>query len=613
MTFFSGERLVSTHRVASQQIASKTAQFFCRALGALSFPRACVVLAVLCCVCMVLAVNAPANLSPMAQYNQAKESMQKLEKKDGPVLREPWLNLAQRLYKLHNKEQQWNQRAAALFLSAKCLDTVARASFRSADSENAVSRYLELASKHPKHVLADDALFQAALLMLEQQKKREEAEKLFQRIVKDYPQADHAPEAKKQLALLQGEQKTSVSIKSLVGTKDIEPSSPKTDISPKGQGAKIEKASWSQNGALVRLELLFSKPVQWELRSLSPSSKQTPRLIIELFETSVGADVSSGGKVKVGALQRVLFDQGRRGHSKVLLDFSQLQAYSAHVEQSGHKLVVLAAARRKDLPGGLSPGMSVRSPNMTAVAAESGGQHLVATRHLASQLGLGVKRIVVDAGHGGKDPGTNHNGILERVFTLKLSKKIGSLLKAKGYEVVYTRTDDTGLSLSQRASIANDGGDLLLSLHVNAAPNPAISGFETYYLDVPSSSEAVSLAGFENALSNRRTGDMEQLLSKLMLHARRGESRDLAREVQKVTLQHLKKKGFTIKDGGVKSAPFLVLMESKMPGILIEAGYCTNKADAKKLASEPFVQAMAEGIAEGVLSYVESLKNIARR
>ena len=556
---------------------------------------------------------AQAARNPQAEYAQAKKHMQSLPGTGSAVQREPWITLSQRFYTLYMQEKQWKQRVAALYNAAQCMDTVARASYTQGDRKKALALYLELDKKFPGHVLADDALYQAAMLELERKGSRVAAKKHLERITQRYAKADHATKAREQLALLRRQDGQSVSMASVM-TNTPSGSAVQKKTGEAKNFNQISKVTWTADKQLARVAIHMDSQTQWELRSsiAEPGSK-TVRLVVELFEARLGPNVPAGKRVDCGVLNRVRFEQSKKGNSKILLDCVNAQSYSAHTEENGRKLVIQATSNRKALPGGLSPGMSVRSSGLASAVGNRKEQRLIATRHMASQLGLGVKTIVIDAGHGGKDPGTHHNGILERSFTLNLSQKVGEILKARGYAVQYTRTGNTTLGLLQRATIANASGDLFVSIHVNAAPNPAISGFETYYLDIPSSAEAVSLAAFENALSNRRTGDMEQLVSKLMLHARRGESRDLAKDVQKATLARLRKQGFAMKDSGVKSTPFMVLMESTMPGILIEAGYCTNKADAKQMAKAEFTKAMAQGIAEGVLAYVDSLKSVARR
>ena len=174
--------------------------------------------------------------------------------------------------------------------------------------------------------------------------------------------------------------------------------------------------------------------------------------------------------------------------------------------------------------------------------------------------------------------------------------------------IFFTRDKDGRLSLGERVRFANAvKGDLFISIHVNANRNSKISGFETYFLNFASSNSAARVAAVENAVGDRNLGSLEGILADIVLGARTQESRHLANNVQRHTLRNLKREKFVTKDGGVRSAPFFVLMGSGMPGVLIELGYCTNPGEAKRLKRNDYLNALAVGIANGIASYAEQL------
>ena len=227
---------------------------------------------------------------------------------------------------------------------------------------------------------------------------------------------------------------------------------------------------------------------------------------------------------------------------------------------------------------------------------------------LAAQLGLSVRTIIIDPGHGGRDPGTMHNGVVEQDVNLDVAKRLKTILEKLGYKVHLTRTGNTWISLSERVSFSRrKKGDLFVSIHVNAAENTSISGLETYILDFARSSSVSRLAMVENADSGR-LGDMDKILTEILTGARTTESRRLADRIQRNTLSHLKKNGVTVRDGGVKGAPFFVLVGSSMPSVLVEIGYCTNKTEATRLKSSKHRQRIAQGMANGIHAYARSLK-----
>ena len=227
--------------------------------------------------------------------------------------------------------------------------------------------------------------------------------------------------------------------------------------------------------------------------------------------------------------------------------------------------------------------------------------------NLAAQLGLSVRTIVIDPGHGGRDPGTMHNGVVERDVNLDIAKRLNEILKKRGYTVKLTRDRNKWLALGERVRFGKKAqGDLFVSIHVNACDNPKVSGFETYILDFARTSSASRLAVIENANSGR-LGDMDKVLTEILRGARTAESRRLADCIQSGTLAHLKRNKSAVKDGGVKGAPFFVLVGSSMPSVLVEVGYCSNKYEARRLKDHRYRQLVAQGIANGIHSYATGL------
>ena len=215
---------------------------------------------------------------------------------------------------------------------------------------------------------------------------------------------------------------------------------------------------------------------------------------------------------------------------------------------------------------------------------------------------FGVRTVLIDPGHGGRDPGTHHNGIKEKTLTLDIAKRVGAILSAHGVRVRYTRTSDVRVSLEQRAEkVRTNRADLFISIHVNAHALKTIQGFETYYLDISRTSAATRLAAVENALRDR--GAKGKMPPQRLFNIQKQESRRLARNVQETALKRLRKENYRTHDGGVKTAPFHVLRRSGVPGVLIEVGYCTNKPEAERLSRRDYRAAIARGIADGILTY----------
>lgn len=221
------------------------------------------------------------------------------------------------------------------------------------------------------------------------------------------------------------------------------------------------------------------------------------------------------------------------------------------------------------------------------------------------------KLIVIDAGHGGKDSGAlsdKKGSLKEKDIVLSAALKLGNELKKRGYRVLYTRSSDKFINLRDRTKYANDKrADLFISIHANAAPNAAKAksseGLETFFLSPARSERSKKAAEKENQ------GDFEEMnyfskqsVLNFLNREKIVASNKLAIDVQKNILTQTRKK-YRIVDGGVREAPFWVLVGAQMPAILIEIGYITHPSEGKRIASKSFQDLLVKGIADGVESY----------
>lgn len=214
-----------------------------------------------------------------------------------------------------------------------------------------------------------------------------------------------------------------------------------------------------------------------------------------------------------------------------------------------------------------------------------------------------LQTIFIDAGHGGHDPGTVHNSIIERELTLDIARRLGRILSQSGCKIWYSRTANTAVPLVLRSRMANRrNADLFISIHVNAHPSPHAAGIETYFPATHSNKRALQVAQRENAAAGRKGCTVQRISSPARLQRIHNSNR-LARFIQRNTLDLIGEQGFSVRDGGVKSAPFCVLMGATMPSVLIEVGYCTNAAEARNLRSAAYREALASGIARGLQAY----------
>ena len=229
---------------------------------------------------------------------------------------------------------------------------------------------------------------------------------------------------------------------------------------------------------------------------------------------------------------------------------------------------------------------------------------------LARQLGLGISRIVIDAGHGGHDPGTLTAGSSEARLVLDVALRLERLLKKEpGLEVVLTRRTDVFIPLEQRTAIANrEGADLFLSIHANASRDKTARGVETYFLSFASNPEAEAVAARENSTSASAMHNLPSIVRAIALNNKLDESRDLASMVQQSLAARLSKTNPTLRSRGVKKAPFVVLIGAGMPSVLAEIGFITNPQEAALVKTPAYRQRIAESLHAAVMQYRRALK-----
>lgn len=231
---------------------------------------------------------------------------------------------------------------------------------------------------------------------------------------------------------------------------------------------------------------------------------------------------------------------------------------------------------------------------------------------LSRQLGLGVSRVVIDAGHGGHDPGARGNGIMESELTLDVALRVQKLLqKQPGIDVVMTRDSDVYIPLEERTAIANrEGADLFLSIHANASRNVHARGIETYFLNFAMNPEAEAVAARENANSAQAMHSLPEIVRAIALNNKINESRDLAATVQRSMAKRMGARNRALKDLGVKQAPFVVLIGAVMPSVLAEISFVTNKQDGALLKTAAYRQQIAQALCDAIITYQQSLKRM---
>jgi N-acetylmuramoyl-L-alanine amidase len=301
------------------------------------------------------------------------------------------------------------------------------------------------------------------------------------------------------------------------------------------------------------------------------------------------------------------------------VDFDRIQSYRVYHLPDPFRLVVdiypkgaaeAPPAKPQAPPAGPTPpaggGNKIQQPVKRAV--DPNDPNLNATS-LARQLGLGVRTVVIDPGHGGNDPGAiGKGGLQEKEVNLAVSLALKKLLEKAGIEAILIRETDVNPSLEGRPVLANQKrADLFISVHSNAHRDRKRGGVETFFLNVNPDPAVVELAAAENRTSTKNIGAMKSILDKIVQNSNVQESYNLAKAIQKNLVLELAKDLPGIKDLGVKGGPLWVLIGADMPSVLVEISHLSNAKEEAKLRTTKYRELAAQGIFDGIMEYVHSL------
>jgi N-acetylmuramoyl-L-alanine amidase len=368
---------------------------------------------------------------------------------------------------------------------------------------------------------------------------------------------------------------------------------------------------WS-NPDYTRISLQLDRDITWEAHELGTGTPGQPgRVYIDLKRTRLGPgikDITIGD----GLLKGVRVAQYKPDVVRVVLDTENIREYKIFPISDPARLIIDVRGERRTEISRMEESISTTPARIDAPKLEL--QPPVTekkSRPPRKQIISKIRRIVVDPGHGGHDPGAvGPNGIQEKDIVLAIGLKLKDLLKDDlGLDVVMTRSTDVFIPLEERTAIANKvGADLFLSVHANAAGNRSASGIETYYLNLAKTEKAAQLAAKENGTSLEKVSVLQAILFDLMANYKLNDSAHLADEVQKSLHKKIRSSYHDVKNLGVKQGPFYVLVGASMPSILVEAAFLSNSVEEARLKETSYQDMTAEGILEGVRSYIVSLK-----
>ena len=544
-----------------------------------------------------------------------------------------WRSLADRFNRVFAAYPHGPYASGALYWMARIHKGAYEKFQRKADFYAGMDSAKRLVNHFPKSRLADDAQYIIGQLM-EDSGQMEQAYLAYLKVTVDYPGGDMVPPAKTKLDEL--EQKlTQPGAKT--AEKDTAKAEPKPDEaqSEKAQPEKAKPAPaeepqkpeepqpdlnlaevsslrhWSTK-SYTRVVLSLERPVPYKSHLLKKNLKhgKPRRLYLDLRGARLTPSVQDNVPIKGALLVQARVGQFSKDTVRMVLDINNLTSYKVFSLDNPFRVVVDCFGSTEPEPEKNRIKLTKLSKGKYAHKVKRGrAKQKPPAVSLAAQLGLGIRKVVLDPGHGGKDPGANYRGLMEKDITLSIAKLAKPKIeKALGCEVILTRDRDVFLPLEDRTAIANTReADLFISLHVNAAPSHRLNGLETYYLNLASDQEAMRVAARENATSKRSISDLEVILNDLMMNSKINESNRLARALHKSTLRKLQTT-YKVRDLKVKQAPFYVLIGARMPAVLCEVGFITNSVDHRRLGSTRYREHLAQGLTNGLTAYAKSLK-----
>ena len=359
---------------------------------------------------------------------------------------------------------------------------------------------------------------------------------------------------------------------------------------------------WS-NPSYTRIVIDADQETSFSHRLLKkdPSLKKPQRLYIDMQKSRLGKDIQ-----RIIPINDELLSDARAGQHtgdtvRVVVDIKSFENYKIFSLKNPFRVVLDVWGQETGTPAaGDALGHSTAKLSPGAIAR---------------QLALGVSRIVIDPGHGGKDYGAPGylKGIHEKNIVLQIAKRLARKVENElNCDAVLTRTTDRYLTLEERTAIANtQNADLFVSIHTNAVRHTKAYGIETFFLNLATDDDAILVAARENATSAKNISDLESILNDLMQNAKINESSRLAAMVQTEMCYHLKKKYSHIRSKGVKKAPFYVLLGAQMPAILVETSFISNPRECKRLTNATYQEVLCDGIIRGIKKYIKETGSTA--
>jgi len=589
---------------------------------------------------LLLGAAIPARADPPpaeAAYQKARRAFYRFKAdKSRQKFRHNWQRVAARFEKVASQFPDSSRAPDALYTAGRLYLGLYEISRVPADLERALELFGQVVERFPQNHLADDSQLYVATAWLEYLKQPQRARNELAFLVNAFPQGDVTPKARSMLEDLGGSSDSDPEVKT---GKQPSPASPtaggqktapartatananavaekqKAAATRKQQEPVLEAVKHWSNPDYTRIALYTRSQVRFRVGRLEaePGGHKPHRLYVDLLGTELGDEVPATMKVRDSLVSRIRVAERDGGFIRVVLDCRQPFSQKVIPLQNPDRVVVDLS---KDNPRRASPRPSRPRARPRSAAKKKIAMIKRKSRpevSLSVMAGLKIKRIVIDPGHGGRDPGAiGPTGALEKKLVLDIARRLARLVREKlELEVLLTRTNDKFIPLEGRTAFANEHrADLFVSIHLNAHTNRRFHGVETFYLDLTDDRYSIRLAARENATSEKTISDLKYILADLATKSNTDDSIQLSRLVQRSLVRNLRARYRGIKSLGIKPALFYVLIGARMPAILVEASFITNRREEKRLRTAAYRQKIAEGLCQGIADFIKARQKI---
>ncbi len=557
--------------------------------------------------------------------------------------RENWLYYIEEFRKAYNLAPSGPLAPTALYMSGELYWELYKRSAKSSDKKEATDAFERVTTNFPQSVYKRKA--DEALLMLAGTKKDSPASSVSagrDGDKKETPKSSPAPVKMKTPE--KAAPKSTSEVKNIVrrelfrnskeaykASRYSKPESPAnvpppavTPASATGANTNITGLRYWSNPSYTRIVVDADSDTAYHYSMIKKDgANKSHRLCIDFRNSRLGKNVQSFIPINDDLLTAARAGNDESAGVRLVIDIKSFKTYKIFSLKNPFRIIVdvwgdVPAQTVAQTPNRSNPIISAMSPiqmspqtppskpEVPPPSAKIPPGHGV---ELHKQLALGIRRIVIDPGHGGHDGGAP--GYYKHVHEKDVVLAIGKLLAEKvrrqlGCEAILTRSTDRFLSLEERTAIANTkNADLFISIHTNAHTDHSAYGIETYFLNLATDEDSIRVAARENATTRKNISDLQKILSDLMRNSKINESSRLAAYVQRSMFSQINSTYGRVKNKGVKQAPFYVLLGAQMPSILIETSFISNKRECERLTDPAYQSHICDAIIKGIRKYIE--------